>query len=86
MINHIQWVIGNTIVEHLNEEDATELHVSSIQWMEDVSCPHVLNDIVEFQDSVLDRVLALSPTELVIEGLQLCSSTFGASGEQRELF
>ena len=86
MINHISWVIGNTVVEHLNEDDATELHQATILWMEEVSCPHTLNEIVEFQYSVLDRVLDLSPTELGIEELQPCSSTLGASGEQLSLF
>ena len=80
MINHISWVIGNTVVEHLNEEDASEMHQTTILWMGEVSCPHTLSEIAEFQDTILDRLLDLTPTELV------WTSTFGASGKQLELF
>lgn len=60
MINHISWVIGNTVVEYLNEDDATELHVTSIQWMDEVDCPHILSEIAEFQGTILDRIFHLS--------------------------
>ena len=75
MINHIQWVIGTTIVEHLNEDDATELHLASIQWMDEVSCSHTLSEIAEFQDDILDRMFDLNDST---------SAVF--LGEQQELF
>lgn len=75
MINHISWVIGNTIVEHLNEDDATELHQATILWMDEVSCSHTLNEIVEFQDDILDRMFDLNDST---------SAVF--LGEQQELF
>ena len=61
LLNHIQFVIGDTVVEHLNDEDANDLLTSTIWWMEEVECPHTLSEIDDFQDSILDRMKDMLP-------------------------
>tara|TARA_R100000700_G_C3142039_1_gene123532 strand:- start:170 stop:493 length:324 start_codon:yes stop_codon:yes gene_type:complete len=82
LLNHIQFVIGDTVVEHLNEEDANDLLTSTIWWMEEVECPHTLSEIDDFQESIVDRIFEFS-TEVAIEDWE---EELGASGEQHELF
>ena len=83
LLNHIQFVIGDTVVEHLNEEDANDLLTSTIWWMEEVECPHTLSEIDDFQDSIVDRIIGFA-IEDCNEEYEVC--LFGASGEQHELF
>ena len=64
MLEHIKWVVNNTVVQHCTEDEVTELLCACCTWLElltsiEDSSP-VINEVADFEHSLVDRLMEVA--------------------------
>ena len=64
MLEHIKWVMNNTVVQHCNEDEVTELLCACCSWLELLNsiedASPVIAEVADFEYSLVDRLMEVS--------------------------